>query len=285
MRRRGSIVVLVVLLLFAVSACAQPEPETVEVTREIEVAQMVEVTREVTRVVERVAKETVEVTCIEHVVVTATPTRTPRPTSAPRPTSTLTVTPTLGPTDTPTATITPVPTPVPATATVQSARPVPPGTHIVGGDIEPGIYIGLGGESILSACYWERLSDLSGELDAVIANDNAMGRFYVEVLETDRAIETACKLLPIGAVAAPAEPLSVIGPGTYIVGRDIEPGTYTAVAGDSIVNSCYWARLSCVDGTIDCVITNENAMGQFFVEVAASDFALKVCCRVQRVAE
>jgi hypothetical protein len=69
----------------------------------------------------------------------------------------------------------------------------------------------------------------------------------------------------------------------YIVGRDIQPGRYVGVGGDSIVDSCYWERLSCVQGTMACVIANDNAMGQFFVEVASSDFALSVRCGMEKV--
>ncbi len=75
MRTRNLLVVLAITLLVVLPACAEPEPQTVEVTREVEVQQTVEVTREVTRIVE----ETVEV----EVVVTATPTPMPPATATP----------------------------------------------------------------------------------------------------------------------------------------------------------------------------------------------------------
>ena len=134
----------------------------------------------------------------------------------------------------------------------------------------------------MTSCYWARLSALSGDLDAVIANDNAMGHFYVEVLATDRALETGCRLLPLEGVSPPEAPLTAFGPGIFIVGRDIAPGTYRGVAGDTITESCYWARLSCVQGTMSCVIANDNATGQFFVQVGASDFALEVRCELEK---
>lgn len=73
MQKRNLFVVLAIALLVMLSACAEPEQETVEVTREVKVPETVEVTREVTRIVE----QTVEV------VVTATPRPTPRPTATP----------------------------------------------------------------------------------------------------------------------------------------------------------------------------------------------------------
>jgi hypothetical protein len=175
---------------------------------------------------------------------------------------------------------TPTPTPVPPTPTPEIEGLVPEGTSLVGTDIEPGIYVGLAGDSLMSSCYWERLNALSGDLDAIIANGNSSGMFYVEVLETDRALTTDCELLPIDAVPAPEEPLTEITTGTYIVGRDIEAGTWRGQASDG---TCYWERQSCVLGTFDCIIANGNAEGQFFVEVAPSDFSLQVDCHMEKV--
>jgi hypothetical protein len=176
---------------------------------------------------------------------------------------------------------TPTPTPIPPTPTPEIEGLVPEGTSLVGTDIEPGIYVGLAGESMMDSCYWERLSNLSGDMDAIIANGNAIGLFYVEVLETDRALTTDCELLPIHAVPAPDQPYTEIGPGTYIIGRDIEAGTWKGQAAEG--DMCYWERMSCVQGTFDCIITNNNAEGQFFVEVAPSDVALSVDCDMQKV--
>lgn len=81
------IVVVAIVLALAGLACGESEPQTVEVTREVEVPQTVEVTRvvekevEVTRVVEveveRIVEKEVEVTRVveveSEVVVTATP--------------------------------------------------------------------------------------------------------------------------------------------------------------------------------------------------------------------
>lgn len=159
---------------------------------------------------------------------------------------------------------------------------VPVGTHLVGTDIEPGIYVWLPSDSTFGSCLWKLLSDLSGNTEAVIGGHNRDSRFYVEVLETDYALRTYCELLPIDAVPAPEQPLTEIVPGMYIVGRDIEAGTWRGqVAEDQ--TPCYWERLSCVRGNIHCVIANGIGEGQFFIEVAPSDFALDIRCPVQKV--
>ena len=165
-------------------------------------------------------------------------------------------------------------------------RPTPessvgPGTLRVGEDIAPGIYAGRAGTDILDSCYWARLEGISGELDDTIANNNAIGQFYVEVLETDAYLEIDCEVTPLANWPVPNPRLVSLDPGMYIVGRDIDAGTYRGEAGEDILDSCYWARLSGVTGTIDDILANNNAIGQFYVEVETSDFALATDCELQ----
>jgi hypothetical protein len=173
------------------------------------------------------------------------------------------------------ATYTPAPT---ATSEIEGL--VKEGTHLVGTDIQPGIYVGLAGDDILDSCYWARLSNLTGS-DDILANDNAQGLYYVEVLPDDKALDTGCELLPIDKVPAREEFLSSLTPGTYLIDRDIEAGIYRGEAGTDILESCYWARLSSVSGEDD-ILANDNATGQFFIEVLPSDFALQVGCQVEK---
>lgn len=60
------------------------------------------------------------------------------------------------------------------------------------------------------------------------------------------------------------------GDGTYVVGDDVEPGTYRAAAS----SGCYWARLRSLD-TSD-IIDNNNADGPVVVEILPSDKAIEV---------
>lgn len=60
------------------------------------------------------------------------------------------------------------------------------GTHLVGTDIQPGMYRNQGTER----CYWERLSGLSGESSDILANDNPTGQAYIEILPSDRAFNS-----------------------------------------------------------------------------------------------
>lgn len=64
---------------------------------------------------------------------------------------------------------------------------------------------------------------------------------------------------------------SSFGDGTYLVGTDIQPGTYATQA----LSGCYWERLSGLSGTSDDVIANDfvGADGQVVVTIAGSDVA------------
>jgi hypothetical protein len=190
------------------------------------------------------------------------------------------------PTQAPQLTNTPEPTQtsLPPTAT-EDPNIIRVGTHLVGTDIQPGIYRGFAGDDLFTSCYWARLKDLSGSLDALLANDNSIGQYYIEVRPTDQALQTDCELIPLASVPAPTEIPQVIPPGMYLVGRDIQPGTYRGEAGADISDSCYWARLSDVAGELDGVLANDNATGQFYVQVAASDFALSTGCQLERVGD
>ena len=64
------------------------------------------------------------------------------------------------------------------------------------------------------------------------------------------------------------------GTGTYLVGKDIQPGTYRAAAAPS--GNCYWERLSGTGGGINDTIANDNSSGPVVVTIQTSDAALKV---------
>jgi hypothetical protein len=62
---------------------------------------------------------------------------------------------------------------------------------------------------------------------------------------------------PTPPVAPPlsAGPVTTFDQGTFVVGQDIQPGTYkTAGATPGWMRYCYWARLSRTDGTFDSII-------------------------------
>jgi cytoskeletal protein RodZ len=62
---------------------------------------------------------------------------------------------------------------------------------------------------------------------------------------------------------------TVPGDGTFVVGTDIQPGTYRA----SAQPGCYWARLRSLDTSN--VINNDNPDGPVVVEIRPSDKAFQ----------
>ena len=182
--------------------------------------------------------------------------------------------PTVSPTEPPTVSPTEPPTPTPRAG-------IDPGTYQVGVGIQPGTYAGKTGTGTLESCYWVRLSGVSGDFSDIIANGNASGLFYVEILNTDKYFTIDCAITPLDAWPDPDEPMSNIEPGTYLIGRDIRPGTYAGKTGTGILESCYWVRLSGVSGDFSDIIANDNATGPFFVEVQESDYALSTDCTLE----
>jgi hypothetical protein len=72
------------------------------------------------------------------------------------------------------------------------------------------------------------------------------------------------------------------GDGTFIVGKDIDPGTYRAAAREG----CYWERESSLDtSSIDAILANDNANGPVVLQVQASDAAVKVagCAKFHKI--
>jgi hypothetical protein len=105
------------------------------------------------------------------------------------------------------------------------------GILLVGTDLQPGRYIATD----LSFCYWARLSDASGSLDAILANDNAVGQAVVDIAPTDVLFESnGCNRWTV--YLPPPAPLSSFDEGTFVVNDQVVPGRYQSTGGEF----CYW---------------------------------------------
>jgi hypothetical protein len=62
---------------------------------------------------------------------------------------------------------------------------------------------------------------------------------------------------------------SFAGTGTFLVNKEINPGTYQAAAS----SGCYWARLASADTSN--IIDNNNSDGPIVVQIASSDVAFE----------
>jgi hypothetical protein len=70
---------------------------------------------------------------------------------------------------------------------------------------------------------------------------------------------------------SPAGPATVIREGTWRVGKDIRPGTYRTTGPTYQGGSCYWERLSSMDGTMDAVLANGGGSGVSVVTIRPGD--------------
>jgi hypothetical protein len=158
----------------------------------------------------------------------------------------------------------------PTSASANEAVPSEPhgfgdGTYRVGTDIQPGRYRSDG----TNGCYWERLSDLTGDFESILANDNPRGQAYVEILPTDVAFSTDDCGRWSPATAAGPDVSSSFSDGMYLVGSDIQPGTYVSTG----ASGCYWERLSSLTGDFETILANDNPSGQTYVEILPTDVA------------
>ena len=65
--------------------------------------------------------------------------------------------------------------------------------------------------------------------------------------------------------------MTTFGDGTWRVGTDIAPGTYTT----SGASGCYWERESSLSGGSDSILANDNTVGQVTVTIPSTDAGFK----------
>ena len=271
------------LLLWLSSACTQsPTPDAVtgetivpvQITVEVTVETVAEVTREVEVIreveVTRVVEMPVTVTALPTAVNSPTPTNPPLPTNTPRPTNPPPPTNTPAPTNTPT--LTPIPSLTPGlgqTATVQAygalAAPKGNGFYQVGVTILPGKWRSNGSGN---GCYWARLDAAQG----LINNHFGFAGGTVHIAPTDYEVEfDDCgqwEYVENEPVVLRPDAASPKDSGFYTVGIEIVPGQWRSTGtGDG----CYWARLNGEQDIIDNHFGNAGGT----VTVSASDYEVQ----------
>ena len=134
------------------------------------------------------------------------------------------------------------------------------GIHEVGVEVEPGLYRSSG------TGYWERFQDASGDIDAIIANRKNV-RAGLRRDQGDRRLVLDHPHGGLGARPEPPGPRATTfgGDGMYLVGVDIEPGTYSS-SGDG-----YSERLKSAVGGVDGIIANGNPEGKATVKISTTD--------------
>lgn len=109
----------------------------------------------------------------------------------------------------------------------------------------------------------ETLAELADRQAALDERENELNERESELDERQAAISDAEVAIEEGTIP---------GSGIFLVGEDIEPGTYR---GDGSSGTCYWARLSGTSGDFDELIANGLPEGPTVVTIAESDVAFE----------
>jgi hypothetical protein len=138
------------------------------------------------------------------------------------------------------------------------------GTFVVGKDIQPGTYR----TRVASpGCYYARLKGFGGTVDDILANGNTDFPAIVTIAATDKGFQSEGCGTWTKDLSAITTSKTSFGDGMYIVGTDIQPGTYKS----SGQQGCYYARLSGFSGSTDDIIANDNTDAPAIVTIAATD--------------
>lgn len=100
------------------------------------------------------------------------------------------------------------------------------------------------------------------------AEADAKAKAEADKKAADEAVAAQAKA---AAEAAKNQPKTSFGNGTFLVGKDIQAGTYRTAGG----GTCYYERLSGLSGSFGEIITNQLASGQAVVTIAPTDAAFK----------
>jgi len=100
---------------------------------------------------------------------------------------------------------------------------------------------------------------------ATVTVTGAAGATVTQQVTTTATVATT-------VTAQPAPPAGTFQDGTWLVNKDIKPGTYKTA---NTSGQCYWARLKDTEGTIDSILANDNLSGPGVVTIKATDFAFE----------
>jgi hypothetical protein len=127
-------------------------------------------------------------------------------------------------------------------------------------------------------------ASIGGEGDSGGKDDSAAPAPAVTVTETAAAAESGdpepvTKVTEKGKTTPkpakkPGPDTTVEGDGQYLVGEDMQAGTYKTAGPDKggIIEQCYWARTKDASGEFEAIIANANLEGQGRVTVNQGEY-------------
>ncbi len=100
-----------------------------------------------------------------------------------------------------------------------------------------------------------------------------------QIVGTFRPTKQPQSAAPPTALPTPfSEVAGVVGPGTLLVGIDIEPGVFVGQATKDV--HCTWRRLNSLREDPNSIIAVDEHKGLFYVEILAEDLAFETTCRL-----
>jgi hypothetical protein len=123
----------------------------------------------------------------------------------------------------------------------------------------------------ITNCYWEVNATASGS-GTILANrfiDFDAGQEIVDILPSDPFFETRSECGTWFNTPRPAPPSGTLTPGRWLVGTQVQPGTYAS----TVAMNCYWERTSNFRGSHADILGNAfiSTAGQRFVTIVAGD--------------
>jgi hypothetical protein len=113
----------------------------------------------------------------------------------------------------------------------------------------------------------EMIDEQRGKIFELTSHEKDLDDREAALVTRDAAV--AAREAAVTTVEAAVAANTIPGDGTYIVGTDVQPGTYRSEGG----SSCYWARLN---ATGDDIIDNNLASGPAVLTIQAGDGLIKV---------
>lgn len=149
------------------------------------------------------------------------------------------------------------------------------GTYKVGGDIPAGEYVVFCDNSL--DCYFEIASDSTGELDAIIANDNLSYNSIVTLNDGQYFKVTGGYAVPIEEVSE----LDTSGNGMFKVGTYLPAGEYKiSVDEDSVVGYGYIEVSTDSSHVLSSIKSNDNIDGDSYITVSDGEYLKLSGCHI-----
>ncbi len=180
-------------------------------------------------------------------------------------------------TNVPATTNEPVTTNAPTVASKPTVPTYGDGIYLVNKDIASGLYKVTLTDNIMKMGYVERSSDVTMELDSIIANIILTGNGYVELLDTDMAVRLqGVEIQPIDIKTLTPNIQPEVEDGIYLIGYDLAPGTYKVEVIDETSSMGYVERSKSVAMGTDDIIANQIFQGPGYVKIQEGDFAVRL---------